>query len=178
MNNSKLAFWMMKKYRSLRLFAVWGLLVLTAVSLRFSSCWHLSLEKHVLRLLVVCFRVSSLSFVYLINPLRSCSLVSFSTLPITLCTLAGRLDGFWYMFVRKIWNSSWSCIGLFDVVTRLLAGDFWAGLVLFFSSASSLYFGWERGFVGDCQSSSAGSVCDALNCVFTLLYNLRADFPH
>lgn len=73
-----------------------------------------------------CFNcVSSLSFIYLINPLSSCRFVLFLSLAVTVCTLAGRLDGFQYMFVYKnILDPSWSLNGLFYVLTRSLSSDF------------------------------------------------------
>lgn len=140
MNNSKLAFWMKKKnYISLRLFAVWGCWFrLPCQSLVFCPCWHLSFQRHVLRSPCCSNCVSSLSFIYLINPLSSYRFVLFLSLAVTVCTLAGRLDGFQYMFAYKnIWDPSWSLNGLFYVLTRSLSSDSWA---VSFSAASLCFW--------------------------------------
>ena len=154
MNNSKLAFWMKKKklYIS-EIVCCLGLLVPTAMSVS----GFLSLLASVISEACTksrCFNcVSSLSFIYLINPLSSCRFVLFLSLAVTACTLAGRLDGFQYMFVYKnTWDPSWSLNGLFYVLTRSLSSDFWA--VSF--SAASLCFWLGVGACGRLSTEQLG----------------------
>lgn len=154
------------------MFAVWGLLVLTAVSLWFCSCWHLSLEKHVLRLRGVFFCVSSLSFIYLINPLSSCSLILYLFPPSLL--LRALLREGWMAFniclsVRDIRNPSWSFIGLFSVLTRLLSGDFWAEFVLFFPPLHHRCILAGSGCLWEIMGAAFGALYLML-CVLYLLY--------